>query len=70
VPLRPDPRDSFWVATVLVDAGKLVVTPKSWSTSGNTFSLAGTNALIRVRAGSPVDGFVETLLLDLPASAV
>lgn len=70
VPLRPDPRDSFWVATASVNDGKLVVTPKSWSTSGNTFSLAGTNALIRVRAGQPVEGFVETLLLDLPASAV
>lgn len=69
-PLRPDPRDSFWVAKVSVDGGKLVVTPKSWSTSGNTFSLAGTNALIHVKSGLPAEGVVETLLLDLPESTV
>ncbi|GAA5129938.1 molybdopterin molybdotransferase MoeA [Luteolibacter yonseiensis] len=67
-PLRPDPRDSFWVARVSVEDGKLFVTPKSWSTSGNTFSLAGTNALVRVKSGAPADGVVETLLLDLPES--
>lgn len=67
-PLRPDPRDSFWVARVSVEGGKLLVTPKRWSTSGNTFSLAGTNALIRVNSDLPADGLVETLLLDLPES--
>lgn len=68
--LRPDPRDSFWVASVSVEGGKLLVTPKNWSTSGNTFSLAGTNALIRVKSDLPTNGFVETLLLDLPESTV
>jgi molybdopterin molybdotransferase len=69
-PLRPDPRDSFWVARVSLEGGKLIVTPKKWSTSGNTFSLAGANALIRVKSDLPADGPVETLLLDLPESAV
>jgi molybdopterin molybdotransferase len=67
-PLRPDPRESFWVARVWVEGGKLVVTPKRWSTSGNTFSLAGTNALVRVNSELSSNGLVETLLLDLPES--
>lgn len=62
--LKPDPRDSFHPARVTVRDGKLVVTPKRWSTSGDTFSLAGTNALARVNAGSPAEGFVQTLLLN------
>lgn len=67
--LRPDSRDSFWVARAFVEHGRLFVSPHKWSTSGNTFSLAGANALIRVRAGQPVQDPAETLLLDLPASA-
>ena len=69
-PLRPDPRESFWVARASVEDGRFVVAPKRWSTSGNTFSLAGTNALIRVKSDSPSNGLVETLLLDLPESAI
>ncbi len=69
-PLRPDPRESFWVARAFVEDGQLVVAPKSWSTSGNTFSLAGTNALVRVNSDHPAQGPVETLLLDLPESAI
>jgi molybdopterin molybdotransferase len=67
-PLRADPRETFWPARVRVAGGRLVVTPKRWSTSGDIFSLAGTNALARVNAHSPANGRVETLLLDLPAS--
>jgi molybdopterin molybdotransferase len=52
-PLRPDPRETYWPATVAADAGRLVVTPRRWSTSGDTFSLAGTNALVRVNDLSP-----------------
>lgn len=66
-PLRPDPRETFWPARVFVADGRLAVAPKRWSTSGDTFSLAGTNALVRVAASSPADGWVETLLLDVPA---
>ncbi len=62
--LKPDPRDSFHPARVTLGNGKLVVTPKRWSTSGDTFALAGTNALARVNAGSPADGLVQTLLLN------
>ena len=62
--LKPDPRDSFHPARVTVRNGRLVVTPQRWSTSGDTFSLAGTNALARVNAGSPADRLVQTLLLN------
>jgi molybdopterin molybdotransferase len=62
-PLRPDPRETFWPAAVSAKDGRLVVTPKRWSTSGDTFSLAGTNALVRVGETLPADGRVETLLL-------
>lgn len=61
-PLRPDPRETYWPATVEADAGRLVVTPRRWSTSGDTFSLAGTNALVRVNESSPA-GRAATLLL-------
>lgn len=65
-PLRANPRDSFWVAKASSEDGKLVVTPQSWATSGNTFSLAGTNALVRVKSEPRTDGLADTLLLDLP----
>jgi molybdopterin molybdotransferase len=68
--LKPDPRETFSPVQVFVRNGKLVVRPKRWSTSGNTFSLAGTNALARVNADSPFDGKVQTLLLDLPVGEV
>ena len=61
-PLRPDPRETYWPATVTTDAGRLVVTPRRWSTSGDTFSLAGTNALVRVNESSTA-GRAATLLL-------
>lgn len=60
--LRPDPRETFWPARVRAEAGRLVVTPRRWSTSGNTFSLAGTNALVRVNDAAPA-ARVPTLLL-------
>jgi molybdopterin molybdotransferase len=69
VALRPDPRETFWPARAYVEEGRLAVAPKRWSSSGDTFSLAGTNALVRVNDSSPADGIVETLLLDVPASA-
>jgi len=68
--LKPDVRETFSPVRVFVKNGKLVVTPKPWSTSGNTFSLAGTNALARVNADSPFEGKVQSLLLDLPVGEV
>lgn len=67
-PLKTSPRETFWPAQARVRAGQLVVSPKRWSTSGDTFSLAGTNALCRVPADAPPSGPVPTLLLDLPAA--
>jgi molybdopterin molybdotransferase len=62
-PVKPDPRETFWPARVSARDGGLVVAPVRWSTSGDTFSLAGTNALARVNATSPENGFIQTLLL-------
>ncbi len=62
-PLRPDPRETFWPARVHADSGRLVATPRRWSTSGDTFSLSGTNALVRVNESSPAGGRAATLLL-------
>ena len=68
-PLQAESRETYWLARTQTQDGRLVVVPKRWSTSGDTFSLAGTNALVRVNAQSPADGIAETLLLDLPAGA-
>jgi hypothetical protein len=48
---------------VEVEGGRLVAKPQRWSTSGDTFSLKRTNALVLVNAGSPVEGVAKTLLL-------
>ncbi len=64
--LQPEDRETFWPARAAFHENQLVVTPQRWSTSGDTFSLAGTNALARVNASSPREGRVETLLLDTP----
>ena len=57
-----NPRETFWPASVSARNGELVATPHRWSTSGNTFSLSETNALIRVNGSDDL----RTLLLDLP----
>lgn len=65
-PLAPDDREIFWPARARLLNDRVTVTPKRWSTSGDTFSLAGVNALVRVKANSPENGRAATLLLDLP----
>ena len=62
-PLRPDTRETYWPARVEAGGGRLVVRPQRWSTSGDTFSLLRTNALVLVNASSPVEGVAKTLLL-------
>lgn len=64
--LRHDPRETCWPARVHSRSGALVVSPLRWSTSGDTFSLAGTNALVLVNESSPADGRVQTLLIGAP----
>jgi len=66
--LTPDARESWWPARVTAVEGNLSVSPKFWSNSGDTFSLAGTNALVLVNPHSPHDGRVLTLLPGSPAS--
>ena len=66
--IEPSPRETWWPARATVSQGKLSVTPKPWSSSGHTFALAGTNALILVNSESPRDGRALTLLLEPPAT--
>ncbi|WP_052573823.1 molybdopterin molybdotransferase MoeA [Haloferula sp. BvORR071] len=61
--LKPDPRETYWPTRVEAEAGRLVAKPQRWSTSGDTFSLQRTNALVLVNPGSPVEGVAKTLLL-------
>lgn len=68
--LKPDPRDTFWPARVSVKDGELSIAPVRWSTSGDTFSLVGINALARINGNSPSGGCVKALLLDLPVSGL
>lgn len=63
--LRPDSRETYWPVRVEVRDGSLIAIPLRWSTSGDTFSLAGTNALAVVNESSPANDRVQTLLLDL-----
>ncbi len=67
-PLSADPRETWWPARASVHEGRLVVTPKRWSSSGNTFALTGTNALVLVNSGSPAGGQGLTLLLEPPTN--
>lgn len=62
--LHPNPRETFWPAEVSIQNSTLTATAKPWSSSGDTFSLARTNALIRVSQSPPL-----TLLLDLPQAS-
>ena len=69
--LPADPRETFWPARVVIRDGQLVALPKQWSSSGDTFSLVGTNALIRLPcAGEPIPpgANVRVLLLDVPGA--
>lgn len=69
--LPSDARETFWPARGVVRDGRLVAEPKQWSSSGDTFSLVGTNALVRLpRAGEPISpgAKVPTLLLDVPGA--
>lgn len=69
-PLPTDARETFWPARVVVREGRLLAIPKRWSSSGDTFSLVGTNALIRLpQQGEPIPptANVRVLLLDVPA---
>jgi molybdopterin molybdotransferase len=69
--LRGNPRETFCPATVEVREGRLLSLPKRWSSSGDTFALAGTNALIRLASDCPPVApgeRVRVLLLDAPSA--
>lgn len=60
--IKPNQRETFWPARVSNSEGKLIAKALNWSTSGDTFSLAGANALVRIDSV----GNHRTMLLDLP----
>ncbi len=62
-----DPRETWWPARCFARDGRLVAEPRRWTTSGNTFSLVGTNALLAVNAHSPTAGRALALLLTPPS---
>ena len=69
--LEGNPRETFCPATVVVREGRLLALPRRWSSSGDTFALAGTNALIRLASNSPPVApgeCVRVLLLDAPVA--
>lgn len=63
--LRRDARDTLWPAEIMISDNHLVATPKRSCSSGDTFSLAGTNALIRVVADASPGEVLPTLMLSL-----
>lgn len=63
--LQADPRETWWPASARAVDGRITVHPKPWSSSGNSFALSGTNALVQVNAQSPANGRALTLLLGL-----
>lgn len=64
--IRGNPRETYWPAIVEMRGGPLIAHPRKWSSSGDTFSLSGTNALLRITADVSPGEPVETLLLGLP----
>ncbi|MEQ1860462.1 MAG: molybdopterin molybdotransferase MoeA [Chthoniobacteraceae bacterium] len=64
--LRGDARETWWPACVAVRESRLVAEPRRWTSSGDTFSLAGTNALLRVTGDVMPGAQVPVLLLDVP----
>ena len=62
--LRRDARETFWPARVVAREGRLIAEPLRWSSSGDTFALAGTNALIRLAADREPGAAMPVLLLN------
>jgi molybdopterin molybdotransferase len=63
-PIRANPRETFWPARARAASdGEVFVTPLQWTSSGDTFALAGANALIRVNAPLAAGETAPTLLL-------
>lgn len=58
--LKPNARDTFWPAVVSGKNGQLIATPQRWSSSGDSFSLSKTNALIRVSDGQTLRSLLLT----------
>jgi molybdopterin molybdotransferase len=67
--LRLDPRETFWPAKTVVAEGRLLAKPQRWSSSGDTFSLAGVNTLLRIAPTWQQGATAPALLLDVPSSA-
>jgi molybdopterin molybdotransferase len=66
---RPDTRETFWPAQVVVANGELVVRALRWQSSGDVTGLTSANALLQLtsNAGVPRAGdAVPVLMLEVP----
>lgn len=52
LPAKPDPRETWWPARVVLSAGRLLAHPLSWQSSGDLRGLVSANGLLRVTPGS------------------
>ena len=48
---EPGPRETLWPARLTLSAGRVILQPLAWSSSGDVTCFASANALIRVPAG-------------------
>jgi molybdopterin molybdotransferase len=66
---RPDPRETYWPARVVLEQGKLVARAVRWQSSGDVTGMAGANALLQFTSATQTleaGSVVNSLLLDVP----
>ena len=66
---RPDPRETYWPARVVLEQGKLVARAVRWQSSGDVTGMAGANALLQFTSATQTleaGSVVNALLLDVP----
>ena len=66
---RPDPRETYWPARVVLEQGKLVARAVRWQSSGDVTGMAGANALLQFTSATQTleaGSVVNALLLNVP----
>jgi molybdopterin molybdotransferase len=63
IPGRPNPRTTFWPATISIASGQLLAKALRWQSSGDLTGLAGANALIHLPPNSPPPAQAAACLL-------
>ena len=66
---RPDPRETYWPARIILEQGKLVAHAVRWQSSGDVTGMAGANALLQFTSATQTrvaGSVVNALLLDVP----